>query len=286
MPPEVVTDDVIERESRIDDRSAIGGRAQIVAPFLLHFGGRRLNDITRSDVVRYLNWHATQVSACPGHKSPRQVSESTLKRERGLLQAIFERAIEDGYELRNPFRGIKRGKDRARTRVMSLDEEAKLLAVLHPRFQRFVRFALGTGTRLEEIRALDPEHNVDWKTATLRVFGKLGRERAIPMQPDAQAALREQIHAEGCLWKQNPQRLREVLAEGAQRAGIAHLTPHALRRTFATRWLQAGGDICALSRILGHSSVIVTETYYDHLRSDESIDAARRVRIAIAPRHV
>jgi len=55
------------------------------------------------------------------------------------------------------------------------------------------------------------------------------------MQPDAHAALKEQLEEEGKLWKQNPQRLREVLAEGAVRAKIPAITPHALRHTFGTR---------------------------------------------------
>ena len=44
----------------------------------------------------------------------------------------------------------------------------------------------------------------------------------------------------------------------------AALTPHVLRHTFGTRWLQAGGDIYKLSKILGHSSVAVTEQHYAH----------------------
>src|SRR5207249_10205499 len=106
----------------------------------------------KSDVVRYLNFRrAQQMTASPGHKTRRQISESTVRRERSLLQAIFERAIEEGHDFKNPFRGIKRGKDKPRTRVLSLDEEGKLIDALHPRFQRFVRFALGTGARLDEI---------------------------------------------------------------------------------------------------------------------------------------
>jgi hypothetical protein len=35
-----------------------------------------------------------------------------VRRERALLQSIFERAIDEGYDIRNPFRGIKRGKDK------------------------------------------------------------------------------------------------------------------------------------------------------------------------------
>ena len=258
--------------------------SDIVAHFLPHFGARRLDEITKSDMVRYLNFRRTQMTASPGHKHPRQISESTVRRERSLLQAIFERAIEEGHNFRNPFRGIKRGKDKPRTRVLSLDEETKLLDALHPRFQRFVRFALGTGARLEEIRGIDPDRDVNWQDGTVHVLGKFKKERDIPMQPDAQAALVEQIEAENRLWKQNPQRLREVLAQGAERAKISRITPHALRHTFGTRWLQAGGDIYKLSKILGHSSVAVTEAHYAHLLKEDLVAASRQVKLPIGKR--
>lgn len=258
--------------------------AQIVAHFLPHFGARRLDEITKSDIVRYLNFRRAQKTATPGHKTRKQISESTVRRERSLLQAIFERAIEEGHDFKNPFRGIKRGKDKPRTRVLSLDEEEKLLDALRPRFQRFVRFALGTGARLDEIRGVDPDQDINWKDGTVHVIGKFRKERDIPMQPDAQLALTEQLEAEERLWTQNPQRLREVLTQGAARAGIPRITPHALRHTFGTRWLQAGGDIYKLSKILGHSSVAVTEAHYAHLLKDDLVAASRQVKLPIAKR--
>lgn len=168
--------------------------------------------------------------------------------------------------------------------MLSLDEEAKLLDALHPRFQRFARFALGTGARLDEIRGIDPDRNINWQDGTVHVLGKFRKERDIPMQPDARAALEEQLDAEGKLWKQNPQRLREVLAQGTVRAKIPHLTPHTLRHTFGTRWLQAGGDIYKLSKILGHASVAVTEAHYVHLLKEDLVAASRQVRLPIANR--
>src|SRR5206468_499278 len=175
-------------------KSARNRDAQIVAPFLPHFGARPLDEITKSDIVRYLNLRRTEMTGNPEHKSRRLVSESTVRRERGLLQSIFERAIDEGYDIRNPFRGIKRGKDKPRTRVLTLDEETKLLDALHPRFQRFVRFALGTGCRLDEIRGIDPDRDIQWQDGTVHVIGKFRKERDIPMQPDAQAALAEQLN--------------------------------------------------------------------------------------------
>ena len=265
-------------------KSARNRDAQIVAHFLPHFGAKGLDEITKSDIVRYLNLRRTQMTGNPGHHKRRLVSESTVRRERGLLQSIFERAIDEGHDIRNPFRGIKRGKDKPRTRVLSLDEETKLLDSLHPRFQRFVRFALGTGCRLDEIRGIDSKRDIDWTRGMVHVIGKFRKERDVPMQPDARAALEEQLDEEGKLWTQNPQRLREVLAEGTTRAKMPPLTPHALRHTFGTRWLQAGGDIYKLSKILGHSSVAVTEQHYAHLLKEDLVAASQQVKIPVAPR--
>ena len=172
-------------------KSARNRDAQIVAHFLPHFGARPLDEITKSDIVRYLNLRRTQMTGNPGHKNRRLVSESTVRRERGLLQSIFERAIDEGYDIRNPFRGIKRGKDKPRTRVLTLDEETKLLDALHPRFQRFVRFALGTGCRLDEIRGIDPKqrHRLDPRHGP--------RDRQVPQGARRADAAGRQRRAEG-----------------------------------------------------------------------------------------
>jgi integrase len=274
----------VYRKTYTPQKSARNRDAQIVAHFLPHVGARPLDEITKSDIVRYLNLRRTHMTGNPGHKNRRMISESTVRRERGLLQSIFERAIDEGYDIRNPFRGIKGGKDKPRTRVLALDEETKLLEALHQRFQRFVRFALGTGCRLDEIRGIDPARDIDWPRGTVHVVGKFRKERDVPMQPDAKGALREQLDEEGKLCRQNPQRLREVLGEGCVRAEIPALTPHALRHTFGTRWLQAGGDIYKLSKILGHSSVAVTEAHYAHLLKEDLVAASQQVKIPVAPR--
>ena len=75
-----------------------------------------------------------------------------------------------------------------------------------------------------------------------------------------------------------------MLAEGSARAKIPPITPHVLRHTFGTRWLQAGGDIYKLPKILGHSSVAVTEAHYAHLLKEDLIVASQQVKIPVAPR--
>jgi hypothetical protein len=57
-----------------------------------------------------------------------------------------------------------------------------------------------------------------------------------------------------------------------------------LGHTFGTRWLQAGGDIYKLSKILGHSSVAVTEAHYAHLLKEDLVAASQQIKIPVAPR--
>jgi integrase len=46
----------------------------------------------------------------------------------------------------------------------------------------------------------------------------------------------------------------------------------------------AGGDIYKLSKILGHSSVAVTEAHYAHLLKEDLVAASQQVKIPVAPR--
>lgn len=57
---------------------------------------------------------------------------------------------------------------------------------------------------------------------------------------------------------------------GARWAGIPHpVTPHTLRHTYAFRLAKAGVPIIAISKLLGHSSIVVTQRYIDHLTESE-----------------
>src|SRR5262249_1337027 len=55
-------------------------------------------------------------------------------------------------------------------------------------------------------------------------------------------------------------------------AGITDVdvTPHKLRHTFARTWLERGGDIYNLSRLMGHSSVKITEIYLEDFKSRQA----------------
>jgi integrase len=251
--------------------------SQMVRPFLGRFGSWPLDAVKQSDCLMYLNQRRAAFTDHQRRKTPVLLSEGTVQRERSFLQALWNAAIEDGHDMKNPWKGIERKPYEVRDRVLTEEEEGLLMAKLSLRFQRFTKVLLGTGVRLDECRGIDPATDIQWDNRYLRVTGKFGKTRLVPVVDTVLGTLREQLEAEGRLWTQNPQRLREVLQQGSERAGIAHLGPHTMRHTYGWRWLKNGGDIYTLSKILGHATVAVTERHYAHLMKDDLRDAADRV---------
>ena len=161
--------------------------------------------------------------------------------------------------------------------------------------------------RLEECRGIDIAKDLHLKERWVRVTGKFGKTREVPLPTELVPVIEEQIKADGVLWRQNPQRLREVLADACRgrkaiqqrmsrrgsvvvgapaRAALPHLSPHDLRHTYGHRWLVGGGDIFTLSRILGHESVAVTETHYAYLLTENLRGAMDRVDLGLGLRAV
>jgi integrase len=254
---------------------------QLMAHALPFFGHMRLDEVKKSDCLQYLAMRRAAYTTNPGYKTQRLVREGTIQRERSFLQAVFTRAIEDGYDFKNPWRGIERKAFAVRDRVLTAREQAQLLAVLRPRYQRFVLVMVGTGLRLDEERHIDPGTDINWPARLIRVTGKFRKVRDVPIFEEVEPILKQQLAEEGRLWPQDPQRLREVLAEGAVKAGIPHLSPHTLRHTFGHRYLKAGGDVYVLSKMLGHSSVVVTERHYAHLLQEDLVSRTRGVRLGL-----
>jgi integrase len=242
---------------------------------LPYFGAKRLDKITKSDCVAYLNTRRAAFHADPRRKSPTGISEATVQRERALIAAVFQRALEDELITVNPWRGIKRIRTGPRDRVLQADDQAKLLAELDPTWQRFVRFLLCTGLRLDEVLSADLK-KLDFEKHEIAVLGKGRQWRIVPLQPVAVAIAQAQL-ADGGWWRQPRTSVRDILASAARRAGIPRISPHCLRHSFGSRWIIDGGNISVLAKILGHSSVTTTERNYIHLlREDLSKEMAKR----------
>lgn len=192
------------------------------------------------------------------------VSKVTTNREIALLKKMFNIAIEESYLEENPTKRIKLYSelDTVRDRVLSEEEQPRLFSELAEHVRLFIFTALHTGMRHGELLSLK-WCNVDFEKRIIKVEKtKSKRVRFIPINSmlfDVLVKLKAKKGQEQCVF---PFKGVRTAFEGAcRRAGLDDLTFHDLRRTFGTRLLEAGVDIVTISKLYGHSNVLVTQRY-------------------------
>ena len=257
--------------------------------YLPQFGRLGLDEISTNQIERTLQW-----------RRKRGAAEGTVTREQSLLHAVFQAAIDDDLIDRNPLRKIPRSQYKTRTRVLVREDQLKLKAVLSPMLYRWLVFMLGTGLRLEECRQLKPSRDIDWSTSPVQIHvtgkGQQGepKERDVPLlDPLLVTVLKEQIaenegdskhhrrNRKDSLWGQEQSFFRKELTKACKEAGVKRFSPHVLRHSFATRYLQSGGSIFILSKILGHHSVEITEKVYAHLLTADHAKLSEHVNLGL-----
>ena len=141
------------------------------------------------------------------------------------------------------------------------------------RDQAVVTLLYGCGLRISEALGLTGD-DIPLKE-TLRIRGKGGKERIVPVIAPAREAVAQYINLcpyppeaaqpvfrgarGGAL---NPRAIQKVIAQVRLQLGLpASATPHALRHSFATHLLNAGGDLRAIQELLGHASLSTTQAY-------------------------
>ncbi len=142
----------------------------------------------------------------------------------------------------------------------------------------------GLGLRISEALSLTgADHPLP---PTLRITGKGGKTRIVPVVPVAAAAVSAYVRlcpfdlAPGeALFRGarggpvNPRLIQAAMERARLRLGLpATATPHALRHSFATHLLSAGGDLRAIQELLGHASLSTTQAY-------TAVDAARLMAV-------
>lgn len=121
---------------------------------------------------------------------------------------------------------------------------------------------------------------------TLRIRGKGGKERMVPVIDAARAAVDRYLHA--CPYPiepntvvfrgarggpLNPRLIAKVMEQARAQLGLpATATPHAMRHSFATHLLSAGGDLRSIQELLGHASLSTTQAY-------TAVDTARLMEV-------
>ncbi len=135
-----------------------------------------------------------------------------------------------------------------------------------------VTLLYGCGLRISEALGLQAtDHPLP---ATLRIKGKGDKTRIVPVLPAARDAVAAYVRlcphdlSEGYLFRGarggplNPRQIQKVMEATRLQLGLpATATPHALRHSFATHLLEAGGDLRTIQELLGHASLSTTQAY-------------------------
>lgn len=228
------------------------------------------------------------------------LSPSTIQNSINPLQAIYRRLMMLGDVTANPCRDIVLPTIRGRRMHAGDPADALRLIETSPEQDRCIwALAFFAGLRLGELRALE-WGGIDDRTNVIRVtrswddregpipVKSAAGEREIPIISQLRPHLQNQRHR--CSWQ--PDGL--VLGRGAttpfhynglyyrskkawSEAGIARVTPHQARHSFASFLIAAGTDVKALTEIMGHTSVRQSFDRYGHLLSNSHATTASRL---------
>ena len=243
------------------------------------FGDRKLSAIIPKDIQDYQS-----------RRLKDGMRPATVNRELACLKHLFNTSIQRSkFFGDNPVSRVKFLEENNQVeRVLSLDEERRLLDVCAPHLKPLVLTALNTGMRKGELISLRWE-NVDLNSGIITIEASNSKSKQlkrIPLNSRLRQILLEQrlkTYSTGSVFVTDtgkPYALRGDAAKRAftaacRRASIEGLRFHDLRHTAATRMVEAGAGIVAVSRILGHADLKTTMRY---AHPDDSLkDAVERL---------
>jgi integrase/recombinase XerC len=205
-------------------------------------------------------------------------------RRLAALRAFFRFGVRRGWLPASPAAGLRGPRRRRRLPAVPRAEEAAAAVEAPPagtplglRDRALLELLYGSGLRVGEACALDLGC-LEPGGALLRVRGKGGRERLVPVSGCATQALAAYLAAGrprlagpesgpalllGARGRRlDPRSARAAVHRAGGAAGLrAGLHPHALRHAFATHLLDGGADLRAVQEMLGHARLSTTQVY-------------------------
>jgi site-specific recombinase XerD len=210
---------------------------------------------------------------------------ATVNRELATLKIFFNYFIRQDILVRNPVSRVKLLKeDNCHMRVLSSDEERLYLMAANQPLSDTAILMLDTGMRPEEVARIERQ-NVFLSQGYIFVpFGKTkAARRKIPLTNRAHRILENRLsNTDGpyifCTEAtgQPLTTLKTAHAGALRRSGVGSFRLYDLRHTFATRFIESGGDLVTLQALLGHSNIQMV-TRYAHPTERHQFESIRRM---------
>ncbi len=278
-----------------------GDRGRIARHIKPLLGSKRVTEIRLADVERAMKDIAdgkTRADVRPGLKRSRIIirgGQGAATRVIGLLSGIFSFAQRQGVRTDNPCRGVRRYREHAREKYLSIAQLTRLGVALNEAEQKganataisIIRMLAMTGARRNEIAALLWDE-VDFDRACLRLRDSKTGAKVIPLGSPALELLNGITRL-----RQSPFvfpasfghshfiGLKTIWDRVRKEAGFPDLRLHDLRHSFASIGLAAGDTLPMIGALLGHSNARSTARYA-HLADDPKRQAAQRISSRIA----
>lgn len=237
-----------------------------IAHLKAFFSGKSLAEVTTQRIEQY-----------QAARRAEEVSDKTINRELACLKTMLEKAVAWGLIEENPAKRVKKFREREyQWRILTPEEETRLVAVASDELRRAVIIALNTGMRKDEILGLRWENVHDSREPYIHIVeSKSGQARKVPINSRVQGVLAltprdgEYVFSNGAGGRIRDNKTAFHAAcrrakkdpEDEKDPGIVGLRFHDLRHTAATRMVEAGVDLVTVSKILGHSSIMMTMKY-------------------------
>jgi integrase len=213
---------------------------------------------------------------------------ATINRELALLKIVFNFYIRRDLIVKNPVSRVKFfAEDNSQTRVVSNEEERLYLMAASQPLQDFATVMIETGMRPEEVARIE-RRNVDLTQGYVFIpFGKTkAAKRKIPLTNRVLELLEKRLReVEGIYPFGNESTgapvttLKTAHAGALRRSGVLNFRLYDLRHTFATRFIESGGDIVTLQALLGHSNIQMM-TRYAHPTERHQFEAMRQMELS------
>ncbi len=209
------------------------------------------------------------------------LSGRSLARMLSTWRGFYKYLIRDHQFTHNPCSGIRVPKSSPKLpHALSPDETAQLLEfstdnILATRDSAILELFYSSGLRLAELAQLKPS-DIDFPDATIRVLGKGGKTRIVPIGKFAIQALHAWLKQRALIIKpdvtslflsrrgdaMSARTISHRLKNRARQQGInQNVHPHVLRHSFASHLLQSSGDLRAVQELLGHAHITSTQVY-------------------------
>ncbi|WP_462324998.1 site-specific tyrosine recombinase XerD [Desulfoplanes sp.] len=246
--------------------------------------GLALQEVREDTLFLYLRYLLTRIG-----------SPKTQARHLSTLRRFFAFALEEGAVSDDPTLGLSNPKI-ARTipDVLTQVETDRLLETpristkLGLRDRTMLEILYGGGLRVSELIHLTPL-DYDPQTEILRIWGKGGKERIVPIHPTAAEFLSVYLASRVARFSPKQeyiflnrsgnglsrQGVWKIIKRYGREAGITKsISPHTLRHCFATHLLEGGADLRTVQILLGHADIGTTEIY-THVQTRRLLDIHR-----------